>query len=188
MDKNNTMEEGFNMNFNADFYVVGAVLKGTPIYVWVLLAYLISRGIKERTSKPLSLKKMLILPIIFTFWGLDTMFMNFTNIGLNLMVYIIIAGAGTFGGFLLYNSTRKVFYHDEIYYCSGSWLSLFIILTNFLIKYILNVLVAINPTFYNSTEFCLLYSIISGFLVGLFIGGWLQAYFSYKNCLMKVEL
>ncbi|WP_243449652.1 hypothetical protein [Clostridium beijerinckii] len=40
---------------------------------------------------------------------------------------------------------------------------------------------AVNPLLYSTLFFNILYSLLSGFSVGLFIGGILQAYKSYSN-------
>lgn len=176
------------MNLNTIFIIIYHVIEGTPIYVWILLAYLISRGLNAAKVKPLSLSKMLIMPAIFTVWGLDKMFLHFTNIGLDLSFYLMFAIIGTGVGYLLYSRTRKIFYENDTFYRSGSYVPLGIILTNFTIKYVLNVLMIINPALYASTQFCLIYSALSGFSVGLFIGGWLQAYTAYKKCCMYTRI
>jgi hypothetical protein len=54
-------------------------------------------------------------------------------------------------------------------------------MTNFFAKYLLNVAMAVNPLLYSTLFFNILYSLLSGFSVGLFIGGILQAYKSYSN-------
>jgi hypothetical protein len=176
------------VSINTVVYIINQVIKGTPVYVWILLAYLVSKGLNATKVKPLMLKKMLIMPAIFMVWGLDKMFTRFTNPGLAFCIYLLIAGIGTGVGFLLYNGIRKIFYQNGTYYRSGSYLPLLIMLTNFSIKYVLNVLVVVNPSFYTSTNFCLLYSILSGFSVGLFIGGWLQAYIAYNHCNASLKI
>jgi hypothetical protein len=96
------------MNLNTIFIIIYHVIEGTPVYVWILLAYLISRGLNAAKVKPLSLSKMLIMPAIFTIWGLDKMFLHFTNLGLDLSFYLMFAVIGTDVGYLLYSRTRKI--------------------------------------------------------------------------------
>lgn len=176
------------MNANLVLYIVVQVIKGTPLYVWIIFSYLISRGINALKTKELVLKKMLIMPCVFMLWGLDKMLYNFTNLAFDFIVYLIMVCIGACIGYLLYNGRRKVFYKDGAYYRTGSFLPLLIMLTNFSIKYILNVMVAISPSLYISNQFCLFYSILSGFSVGLFIGGFLQAYTAYKNCNVQLQI
>lgn len=169
------------------FTVFYLIIKGTPVFVWILLAYLVSRGLNASKTKPLNLLKMLIMPIVFMSWGLDKIFMHFSNLGLVFFFYALFGIIGTGVGYSLYRKVRKIFYENNTYYCTGSYLPLSIILTNFSIKYVLSVLLTIRPLLYTSTPFCLLYSALSGFSIGLFFGGWFQAYKAYKKLLIQTN-
>lgn len=169
------------MNISEITTTIYYVIKGTPIYVWILFAYLISRGLSATMVKEFSIQKMLLMPVIFTCWGLDKMFLHFSNLGLDLFFYLIFLCAGAGLGYILYGK-RKVFYRNNAYYRTGSYLPLVIILINFTIKYVLSVLVAIQPALYQTMQFCMIYSILSGLSVGLFFGGLLQIYVAKKDC------
>lgn len=41
----------------------------TPIWVWVLLAFLVTRGINAMKPGETSLSKLAIVPALFTVWG-----------------------------------------------------------------------------------------------------------------------
>ncbi|VXB26648.1 hypothetical protein BURKHO8Y_110312 [Burkholderia sp. 8Y] len=47
-----------------------AILAGTPVWVWVLLAVLVSRGIKAMKGGTAPLSKLAVVPAIFAAWGL----------------------------------------------------------------------------------------------------------------------
>ncbi len=49
------------------------VLRHTPIWVWVLLAFLIYRGIMMLRPREVSPSRMLIIPVVFLVWGLTGM-------------------------------------------------------------------------------------------------------------------
>ncbi|MGF6725309.1 hypothetical protein P3T43_004686 [Paraburkholderia sp. GAS41] len=47
-----------------------AIIHGTPIWVWVLLAVLLSRGVKALHSRTAPLSRLAIVPLIFAGWGI----------------------------------------------------------------------------------------------------------------------
>lgn len=169
------------MNATNSGTIIYEIIRQTPFYVWILLLYLIKRGLSAMKTKQLSLKKMLIMPIVFTCWGLDKMFLHFSNLGRDFIFYFAFLCVGTMIGYFIYQG-RKVFYQNNTYYRSGSGLPLIIIVINFSVKYILNVLVAIWPSLYQTSKFCTTYSLLSGLSVGLFFGGLLQIYVAFKDC------
>lgn len=42
----------------------------TPVWVWVLFVFLVSRGIKARQPATVTLEKLAIIPAIFLFWDI----------------------------------------------------------------------------------------------------------------------
>lgn len=166
---------------NTMIYTVTEILRGTPQYVWVLLALLIYRGVKFSKDAPLDLKKMLIMPTIFIIWGLDKMLFRYANPSLDLIVYIGLALIGSAFGYLLYSQFRTFYMKDQVIYRKGSYVTLVIILINFLVKYTMSVMVSINPLLYSNSSYCILRSILSGISVGLFIGGLLHAYYNQNK-------
>jgi hypothetical protein len=67
---------------------------------------------------------------------------------------------------------NKVYYTENGYLMQGgSTIPIIIMLTNFIVKYCLNVLLATQPMLYGNFLFNLIYGLISGFTVGLFFGG-----------------
>lgn len=142
----------------------------TPFWIWVLLLILVKRGFSATKDCRICIQKACILPIIFTFWGLEKIFYGFTYTMTSFMTYACFMGVGTLAGVALY-STQKFFLKDNILFRAGSFVPLFVILTNFSIKYCLNVLMYIHPHLIQELQFNICYSSISGFSVGLFIGG-----------------
>jgi hypothetical protein len=52
------------------FMSVEAIVRGTPLWVWLLLAYLLSRGLKALKGGTTPLSKLAIVPVVFAVWGL----------------------------------------------------------------------------------------------------------------------
>ncbi|WP_311407659.1 CcdC protein domain-containing protein [Liquorilactobacillus uvarum] len=147
----------------------------TPFWVWVVLFILIKRGIKLSQDNSVSLKRTVIMPFIFICWGLDRVLESFKYPLLTLILYVLMILVGAFFGYLLYRN-RKYYVKDNILFQEGSWLPLTIILINFSFKYILNVYMSVNTESMGMLNFNLIYAIISGATVGLFLGSLFKAY------------
>ncbi|GEA31556.1 hypothetical protein [Clostridium diolis] len=161
--------------------IISEVFSQTPFYVWVIFIYLLKRGIKASRDGELSLPKMFIMPSIFIIWGLEKLLTNFSYIGISMIFYTICMCFGTLISYYLYSRYRNIYIKDGSLYKTGSYLPITIMMTNFFAKYLLNVAMVVNPLLYSTLFFNILYSLLSGFSVGLFIGGILQAYKSYSN-------
>lgn len=152
------------------------VIKRTPLMVWAILALLITRGLNATKDGEISFTKMLIVPLTFIIWGLKKLFSSFQYLNIALICYVFAAGLGSIAGYVLYTRFRGIYKKEGVFYRTGSYLPLVIILVNFFIKYVLNVILAIQPELYRNLEFNLIYSVICGFSVGLFIGGFYQVF------------
>lgn len=147
------------------------VIKRTPAMVWFILAFLIVRGLNSSRDGEVSLKRMIIVPLVFMIWGLEKLFTSFHYLSIALVCYVIAAGLGSMLGYVLYSRFRRIYKKEGVFYRTGSYLPLTIILINFFMKYILNVVLAIQPDFHGDLTFNIMYSVVCGVSVGLFIGG-----------------
>jgi hypothetical protein len=50
-------------------FIIG-VVSHTPVWVWVLFIFLISRGVKARKPATVTLEKLAIIPSIFLIWDI----------------------------------------------------------------------------------------------------------------------
>lgn len=148
----------------------------TPVYVWVILVVLLQRGLYATKDNVLSLPRMMIFPAVFIVWGLWDVVSDFAHPAASVAAFGALAAAGAPVGHMLYSRFRYFFQKDGVLYRSGSNVTLVVTLVNFVIKYALNVGMSIAPGICGSLGFDLFYSITGGFLVGLSIGGVIQAY------------
>ncbi|KRM94855.1 hypothetical protein FC19_GL000114 [Liquorilactobacillus aquaticus DSM 21051] len=151
------------------------IIGRTPFWVWVVLFVLIKRGIKLSQDNSVSLGRSVIMPFIFIYWGLDRVLESFKYPLLTLILYVPMILVGAFFGYLLYRN-RKYYVKNNILFQEGSWLPLVIILINFSFKYILNVYMSVNAESMRILNFNLIYAIISGATVGLFLGSLFKSY------------
>lgn len=152
------------------------VIIRTPLFVWVILALLIIRGINASRDNVLSVRRMLIFPAVFVVWGLETVVKEFTYQWEALLSYVVLAALGAAAGFVLYSRFRSFYQKDGAVWRTGTNVTMVIMMVNFMAKYVLNVAMAINPGFYTSLDFNIFYSMTSGLSLGLSVGGVIQAY------------
>lgn len=166
--------------------IIFLVLKNTPLIVWILLFFLVKRGLAVSKEKKVDVKKSFIVPTIFIVWGLENIINEFTYIGADLLSYILILLIGLLIGYFLYKKNQDFFLKDGELFKRKCYLPLIIILVNFLIKYILNVFLAIHPSLIANFEFNICYSMISGLSVGLFFGGITNTLINKKKILYLI--
>ena len=76
------------------------VLVHTPIWVWLLLAFLVSRGVAALTPRDVAPNRMLILPLVFLFWGV-TGLIGSRGLGGDFALFVVAFAAGGAGGVAL---------------------------------------------------------------------------------------
>ena len=121
------------------------IIQNTPFYVWVILAFLVKRGLGSRKKHEVSIFKMCIVPTIFAVWGLYDIVSEFQYVGSSLITYIIGTCVGVTIGYLIYIKNRKVYKIDNKIFVGGTYIPLVIMIINFGVKYILNVKMMLNP-------------------------------------------
>jgi len=166
--------------------IISRIVSGTPFYVWVIFIFLLKRGIKASKDGELSFSKMFIMPAVFIIWGLEKLLLGFSYLGTCMIFYTIFMCLGILISYSLYSRYRAIYIKDSSICRTGSYLPMTIMMTNFFVKYLLNVAISVNPLLCNTLSFNILYALLSGFSVGLFIGGILQAYNAYSHLKVAV--
>lgn len=149
------------------------IFTNTPLWVWFVLAFLLIRGVSATKDKPVYLVKSLIVPFIFILWGLEKVFTRFEFPLMIIMTYLIFILMGVIFSYYLYRN-RRFYLKNNVLFQTGSCIPLIVMLSNFLVKYILNVSLAVSPHLYYTFAFNVFYGLICGFTVGLFFGNILR--------------
>lgn len=156
-------------------------IKDTPTYVWILLIFLIWRGIKALFDRQMRLERLFILPLIFLIWAVYSVIHEtyFADISLLIMLIGLIVGVliGYKIGQLqsrLSNGTKENFVIRH-----GSPLTLIMVLIIFIVKFILTALIFIYPKIYYLLTYNLLFGVLSGILDGIFWGITLNLFISW---------
>jgi len=152
------------------------IVQHTPIWVCLLFAFLLSRGISASQERKVDIPKSLIVPTIFILWGVYNIFANFSFRLYAFSIYIVCLGVGTFLGYKLYSRRHRLFLKNGVLFHTKNYIPLLVILINFIIKYTLNVYMYINADVVHSLNFIFLYTIASGITAGLFCGGIVNTY------------
>nr|MBH1361348.1 DUF1453 domain-containing protein [Stenotrophomonas maltophilia] len=142
----------------------------TPIWVWLLLAFLVTRGIAAMKPAQTSLQKLAIVPGLFAVWGASISH----RFGASLIAWSEwLAGIAT-GAALAWlllgrlkltldRSTGKL-------WRSADFSLLPLLLVTFLVKYGFEVAFTVSPTLTASAGFSAAYLLLTGGFTGVFVG------------------
>lgn len=156
------------------------LIKDTPWWVFVLLAYLIFIGIKALKSQTVSFKKLLILPALFAIWNISWLFTHSEGKYSYFALWFIgIVLGGVIGWQFVRTWKVKADHKTKTITLPGSPTTLIFILLVFVIRYIFGYLEAVNPN--PSAEFLEINAGVSGILTGIFIGRTVELYRKYSR-------
>ncbi|WP_275367225.1 DUF6622 family protein [Xenorhabdus bovienii] len=160
------------------------IIKDTPIWVWILLVFLIIRGIKALSNREMSIERIFLLPTIFLIWGIHSVLTEtyFSNLSLVMMGIGLIFG--TTIGWILWRSQPRLRKKTDsnLIIRPGTPLTLIVIMITFVSKFIMTALLSIYPILLHSLHYNLLFGLSSGLLDGIFWGGTLNLFISWcKN-------
>ena len=151
------------------------ILAHTPIWVWVILAYLITRGVAAMRPGQTSLRRLAIVPALFTVWGIWSISHRY---GGSLVAWSewlagICAGA-MIGWVLLRRATLTVNEATGRLWRSADYSLLPLLLVTFLVKYGFEVALAVSPALSANGSFSAAYLLLSGGFTGVFVGKYLR--------------
>ena len=146
-------------------------LKHTPIWVYVLFFYCIFIGVIALKDGVVSIYKMLIMPIVFTYLSVETLYLKFGIHYLSVGTFVAAVFLGVFLG-LMQAKLQGVSVDKEkkLVAIPGSPMTLILILIIFSSKYYFNYELDSNPAIANNTTFEITLLVVSGMTAGLFAG------------------
>ncbi|HGM7333965.1 TPA: DUF6622 family protein [Stenotrophomonas maltophilia] len=143
----------------------------TPTWVWLLLAFLVTRGIAAMKPGETSLQKLAVVPVLFTVWGAWSISHRY---GMSLSAWgewLAGIGSGAALGWLLLGHVKLTF--DSTtgkLWRNADYSVLPLLLVTFLVKYGFEVAFAVSPTLTTHAGASAAYLLLSGGFTGLFIG------------------
>jgi hypothetical protein len=147
------------------------ILSNTPIWVWVLLAFLISRGVAAMSPREVSANLMLIIPVVFLVWGLTGMFGG-DGLAYKLALFAggVLAGLACGGALASLLPAPRLSRTTGLLAMPGSPVPLILIGLAFATKYIGTVALALNPDLVVHAEISAAMAAVGGLFAGLFWG------------------
>ena len=151
--------------------MLSQLLAQTPIWVWVLLVFLITRGIAAMKPGETSLGKLLIVPTLFTVWGIWSISTRYGAAPAAWGEWLagIAVGMGL-GWLLLRRATLRINPSTGALWRSADYSLLPLLLVTFLVKYGFEVAFAVSPALAGNGGFSAAYLLSSGLFTGIFIG------------------
>lgn len=155
-------------------FIIG-ILTHTPVWVWVLFVFLISRGIKARKPATVTLERLAIIPAIFLVWDIYDLvvYREITLSTVTLWIAGILAGAGL--GYVLIRSaaiTRAG--APRSISRQADYTALPFMMLAFLVKYVLGVMSAISPQTLQQPAMSAFAIVTGGVFAGVFIGKFIR--------------
>lgn len=143
----------------------------TPIWVWALLVFLVTRGISAMKPGETSLGKLAIVPALFTAWGIWSISSRYGAAWEAWALWLvgILAGMGL-GWMLLRRSTLTANRATGKLWRSADYSLLPLLLVTFAIKYGFESALAMSPSLAADAGFRAAYLLLSGGFTGVFIG------------------
>lgn len=140
----------------------------TPLYVWAILAFLVSRGVAASRTRTASLRSLIIIPAVMTVLALLQVG-RFAAPGLPCLAWL---GAVAVGVLLAWRGDGAVAVDRAAGTVTqaGSWLPLVLMLTVFGVRYAVAVVGAVQPALADGTAFALGVAVLLGLCNGLLAG------------------
>jgi hypothetical protein len=146
-------------------------IANTPWWVYVILIYLITLGIKATRRTKVPLLKLTIMPVIFTALSVHTLITAFKIDFYSITLWVISILVGCVLGWIQVSRfDLRVDKQHWIIEAPGTWSTLWLILIIFAIKYYFSYALAVDPGLTHNDWFELAMLGLSGLFTGLFIG------------------
>lgn len=153
------------------FDFISGILIHTPVWVYLILLFLISRGIKARKPATVALEKLAIIPAIFLLWDIYDLlvFRKLTLASGSLWLVGLLSGAAI--GYLLIKRTAIArATAPRSIYREADYSALPFMMLAFAVKYVLGVMSAIAPEVLQRPGVSAFVIITGGLFAGVFVG------------------
>lgn len=152
---------------------VQVILAHTPIWVWVLLVYLVIRGLAAMKPRDVSVPRMLMVPVLFLAWGLYGIVTQLHHLSYAFAAFVAAFVVGLGIGWLLAKG-REPSRRDPatgLIHRPGSPVMLVLILVAFCSKFALLAALGYQPELATDLGYNSLYGGVAGVVSGVFWGG-----------------
>jgi hypothetical protein len=154
--------------------ILGNVLRGTPGWVWGLLAGLIVLGATQVRDRTASLVRVSVMPVAmsaFALWGLTGAFGQSPMFGYAMLAWLFVATV-LFAAIGMTPAPKGTTYDraQRSFFLPGSWVPMVLIVATFLTRYVVNVDIAMQPSLKSEGMYTVIVAAIYGISTGVFVG------------------
>jgi hypothetical protein len=147
------------------------ILSHTPLYIWGILALLVSRGVAASKQRETQVGKLAILPIAMLALSVVGIDNSFGFQGVAALVWIVALVMGAALGWRTVDAATTLACRERgSVVQAGSWLPLVLMMGVFCTKYAVGVAIAIAPALRHAMPFVIIASALYGMFSGLFAG------------------
>ena len=151
---------------------LGPMLRGTPDWVWLLLAGLVALGVAQMRDRRQGLPRVSVLPLAMvglSLWSATSAFGRSPLVGEAMWLWLLALAAAT-ALFALADTTARYDAAARTFHLPGSGVPLVLFLGVFLARYIVSVRLAIHPDLLRDASFVLPVAMLYGAFSGVFLG------------------
>lgn len=118
---------------------IALIFRETPVWVWILLAFLLRRGFAALYDREMTTGRLFFLPMLFLFWGAYGVITETALAGISLTMLTAGLLAGILFGYRLWRSQPPLKNTDNpgMIIRAGTPLTLVVIVSAFYLKFIL---------------------------------------------------
>lgn len=142
----------------------------TPIFVWGILAFLVYRGVLASRDREMSTGRMLIIPAVMLALSLQSISTQFGVASVAMLAWASTAGLVTLLCRALGAGRASPGTLPGTVRLRGSWAPLALMMTIFVIKYVLAVVLALHPAMAARLFFVVPVCVLLGLCNGCFFG------------------
>lgn len=151
------------------------LVSNTPVWVWAILIFLVTRGVAAMKPGETSLAKLAIVPALFTAWGLWSLAHRFDASWEAWGEWLVGIAVGMgLGWLLLRRATLTLNAASGTLWRSADYSLLPLLLVTFAVKYGFEVALSVSPSLNVDAGFRAAYLLLSGGFTGIFIGKYLR--------------
>ncbi len=154
--------------------MLGSIVKNTPLWVWGLLAVLIALGLSQLKARTAGPVRIVLLPLAMTalsIWGTLSAFGRSPQFGSVQLAWIAAASLSlALVAPMAPPAGARYDASSGRFHLPGSWVPMLLILAIFLVRYAVNVELAMQPVLAQDDQYTLVTSALYGVFSGIFIG------------------
>ena len=150
-----------------------AIVKGTPPWVWGLLAVLLALGISQLSDRQTALRRVIIMPVAMlglSLYGITSAFGRSGQLGYAMLAWLLAAAAAV-ALVLMFSTASSTCFNPATrsFAMRGSVVPLLLILGIFITKYVVGVELAMQPSAVRDIAFALPVGLLYGAFSGIFL-------------------